>query len=116
MQKVGLTDYRRAHAKTLVVGAIEDGLDRCVPDSGRIATIYFLEKKSLLRFSQIAEDPERFVSLMGDVFGIGASVLLDAIVAELESIKPENREEKRCVASFAQVLQEGSRSIEACIL
>lgn len=95
-----MRNLMRTESKKCLIRAIDKGIGRCISDSGRLATIYSLEERSMMRLSQIFEEPELFVSVMRQVFGTGADLLLGSILTELGKVVHENEDMQSYVADF----------------
>src|ERR1700687_4036887 len=49
-------------------------------NSGRSATIYFIEKKNGVRLTDAFTNPNRFLGALNEMFGLGAKILEPSIV------------------------------------
>ncbi len=97
-----------ALVKSTIVRCVERGLSK-LGDSGAFAVIYIMKTEFGLPLEEIPGSPDRFVSVLRNIFGLGAKLLEQNILEELYLVGHRSEDCGRQIEEFAEVLQDDLR-------
>lgn len=80
-------------------------------ESGRHSVVYVMKSEYNLSMEQAVENPQRFILVQREIFGLGAKVLEKTILEELYLTKSPGEESNPLCKVFIDVLEEDLKTL-----